>query len=52
LINLPEFADIDFVFDATSASAHVQNDALLRRAKPGIRLIDLTRRPSALTAYR
>ncbi len=49
LINLPEFADIDFVFDATSASAHVQNDALLRRAKPGIRLIDLT--PAAIGPY-
>jgi acetaldehyde dehydrogenase len=49
LINLPEFADIDFVFDATSAGAHVQNDALLRAAKPGIRLIDLT--PAAIGPY-
>jgi len=49
LINLPEFADIDFVFDATSASAHVQNEALLRQAKPGIRLIDLT--PAAIGPY-
>ena len=49
LINMPEFADIDFVFDATSASAHVRNDALLRRAKPGIRLIDLT--PAAIGPY-
>lgn len=49
LINLPEFADIDFVFDATSASAHVQNESLLRQAKPGIRLIDLT--PAAIGPY-
>jgi acetaldehyde dehydrogenase len=49
LINLPEFADIDFVFDATSAGAHVKNDAALRAAKPGIRLIDLT--PAAIGPY-
>ena len=49
LIDLPEFADIDFVFDATSASAHVRNDAQLRVAKPGIRLIDLT--PAAIGPY-
>ncbi|TDF82610.1 acetaldehyde dehydrogenase (acetylating) [Pseudomonas sp. H9] len=49
LINLPEFAAIDFVFDATSAGAHVSNDALLRAAKPGIRLIDLT--PAAIGPY-
>lgn len=49
LINLPGFEDIDFVFDATSASAHVQNDALLRSKKPGIRMIDLT--PAAIGPY-
>jgi acetaldehyde dehydrogenase len=49
LIEMPEFADIDFVFDATSASAHVKNDAILRAAKPGIRLIDLT--PAAIGPY-
>ncbi len=27
---MPEFADIDIVFDATSAGAHVKNDAALR----------------------
>lgn len=37
LIGLPEFADIDVVFDATSAGAHVKNDARLREVKPGIR---------------
>jgi acetaldehyde dehydrogenase len=49
LIAMPEFAGIDFVFDATSASAHVKNDAVLRAAKPGIRLIDLT--PAAIGPY-
>jgi len=49
LIRLPVFAGIDVVFDATSASAHVRNDALLRVAKPGIRLIDLT--PAAIGPY-
>ena len=46
LMNMPEFADIDIVFDATSAGAHVKNDAALREAKPDIRLIDLT--PAAI----
>ncbi len=49
LTRLPEFAEIDFVFDATSAAAHVQNDAYLRSVKPGIRLIDLT--PAAIGPY-
>ncbi|MFB4252651.1 acetaldehyde dehydrogenase (acetylating) [Pseudomonas idahonensis] len=49
LIRLPVFAHIDLVFDATSASAHVQNDALLRGHKPGIRMIDLT--PAAIGPY-
>lgn len=49
LILMQEFADIDFVFDATSAGAHVKNDAILRAAKPGIRLIDLT--PAAIGPY-
>jgi acetaldehyde dehydrogenase len=49
LTRLPVFADIDFVFDATSAAAHVKNDALLRRVKPGIRMIDLT--PAAIGPY-
>ncbi len=43
------FADIDIVFDATSASAHVRNDAMLRQARPSIRVIDLT--PAAIGPY-
>jgi len=49
LMRLPVFADIDVVFDATSAAAHVRNEALLRGAKPGIRMIDLT--PAAIGPY-
>jgi acetaldehyde dehydrogenase len=49
LITMPEFADIEVVFDATSAGAHVYNDKLLRDAKPGIRIVDLT--PAAIGPY-
>ncbi|RQR43655.1 acetaldehyde dehydrogenase (acetylating) [Burkholderia sp. Bp9140] len=49
LTRLPVFADIDIVFDATSASAHVKNDAFLRSIKPGIRMVDLT--PAAIGPY-
>lgn len=49
LIAMPQFAEIDFVFDATSATAHVHNDALLRAVKPGVRVIDLT--PAAIGPY-
>ncbi|MBV4458241.1 acetaldehyde dehydrogenase (acetylating) [Pseudomonas sp. COR58] len=49
LTRLDAFNDIDFVFDATSASAHVKNEAILRSVKPGIRLIDLT--PAAIGPY-
>ncbi len=49
LAQMPEFTDIDFVFDATSAGAHVRNDALLRQLKPGLRMIDLT--PAAIGPY-
>lgn len=51
-MQMAEFADIDFVFDATSAGAHIKNDAALREAKPGIRVIDLTPAAVAHTAYR
>lgn len=49
LTRLPMFADIDIVFDATSAGAHVKNDALLRKLKPSIRIVDLT--PAAIGPY-
>ena len=49
LAKLPVFDDIDIVFDATSAGAHVKNDAFLRSLKPGIRLVDLT--PAAIGPY-
>ncbi len=49
LARLPVFADIGIVFDATSASAHVKNDAFLRALRPDIRLVDLT--PAAIGPY-
>jgi acetaldehyde dehydrogenase len=49
LAKLPVFQDIDIVFDATSAGAHVKNDAFLRGLKPGIRMVDLT--PAAIGPY-
>jgi acetaldehyde dehydrogenase len=49
LTRLPVFADIDIVFDATSAAAHVRNDAHLRVLKPAIRMVDLT--PVAIGLY-
>ena len=47
LLAMPELADIDIVFDATSAKAHEHNDAVLRPL--GKRLIDLT--PAAIGPY-
>jgi acetaldehyde dehydrogenase len=49
LVKLPVFADIDIVFDATSAGAHIANDKRLRQAKPDIRMVDLT--PAAIGPY-
>ena len=49
LVAMPEFKDIEIIFDATSAGAHVKNDALLRQHKPDIRCIDLT--PAAIGPY-
>ncbi|MGB5953955.1 acetaldehyde dehydrogenase (acetylating) [Pseudomonas sp.] len=49
LTRLPVFKDIDFVFDATSAGAHVKNDAFLRQHKADLRIIDLT--PAAIGPY-
>jgi acetaldehyde dehydrogenase len=47
LVELPGFDDIDIVFDATSAKAHIANAAAL--APYGKRLIDLT--PAAIGPY-
>ncbi|EOG3622367.1 MULTISPECIES: acetaldehyde dehydrogenase (acetylating) [Pseudomonas] len=49
LTRLPVFQDIDFVFDATSASAHIKNDVFLRGLEPDLRIIDLT--PAAIGPY-
>ena len=49
LVKMPEFADIDFIFDATSAGAHRHNEVFLRGHKPGLRIIDLT--PAAIGPY-
>lgn len=49
LVKMPEFADIELVFDATSAKAHIANDKRLRQAKPNIRMVDLT--PAAIGPY-
>lgn len=49
LTRLPVFDEIDLVFDATSASAHVKHDAFLRSLKPGILMVDLT--PAAIGPY-
>ncbi|QKW17444.1 acetaldehyde dehydrogenase (acetylating) [Verrucosispora sp. NA02020] len=47
LVAMPEFADVDLVFDATSAGAHRHNDAVLRRH--GRTVVDLT--PAAIGPY-
>ena len=47
LLRMPEFADIEIVFDATSAGAHARHDAILRQH--GKRIIDLT--PAAIGPY-
>jgi acetaldehyde dehydrogenase len=47
LIDHPAFADIDIIFDSTSAKAHVSNEEALRPY--GKRLIDLT--PAAIGPY-
>ncbi|PRB57885.1 acetaldehyde dehydrogenase (acetylating) [Microbacterium sp. MYb45] len=47
LIAMPEFADVELVFDATSAGAHARNDALVRNA--GRVMVDLT--PAAIGPY-
>ncbi|MFG2662445.1 acetaldehyde dehydrogenase (acetylating), partial [Streptomyces sp. NPDC048425] len=47
LVKMDEFADVEFVFDATSAGAHRHHDEVLRPL--GRTLIDLT--PAALGPY-
>jgi acetaldehyde dehydrogenase len=47
LLAMPEFKDIEIVFDATSAPAHGHHEEVLR--KTGRRLIDLT--PAAIGPY-
>ena len=47
LVAMPGFADIRIVFDATSAKAHAQHDAVLRAH--GKQVIDLT--PAAIGPY-
>ncbi|WP_142850249.1 acetaldehyde dehydrogenase (acetylating) [Telmatospirillum sp. J64-1] len=47
LTRLPEYKDIQVVFDATSAKAHLTNDAILRR--DGKKVIDLT--PAAVGPF-
>jgi acetaldehyde dehydrogenase len=47
LVAMPEFADVELVFDATSAGAHRRNDAVL--AVHGRTVVDLT--PAAIGPY-
>lgn len=47
LVALPEFADVELVFDATSAGAHAKHNTILQAA--GKRVLDLT--PAALGPY-
>lgn len=49
LARLPVFSEIDFIFDATSAGAHLKNEVFLRGLKPNLRIIDLT--PAAIGPY-
>jgi len=47
LVAMDEFAEIDLVFDATSAGAHANHDAILR--EHGKQILDLT--PAAIGPY-
>jgi acetaldehyde dehydrogenase len=47
LIAMDQFADVEIVFDATSAGAHLKNDAALQLS--GVRVIDLT--PAAIGPF-
>ena len=47
LVAMPEFEDIEILFDATSAKAHIQNDKIARQH--GKTIIDMT--PAAIGPY-
>ncbi len=47
LLKMPEFAEVEIVFDATSAAAHKRNSELVLAA--GKRMVDLT--PAAIGPY-
>lgn len=47
LVELPEFSDVELVFDATSAGAHMRHDEVLQAH--GKRVLDLT--PAAVGPY-
>jgi acetaldehyde dehydrogenase len=47
LVKMPEFSDVEIVFDATSAGAHLAHDPILRAH--GKRVVDLT--PAAVGPY-
>ena len=49
LVADPVFAEVEIVFDATSAKAHLYNDRVLREHKPEIRMVDLT--PAAIGPF-
>jgi acetaldehyde dehydrogenase len=49
LVKMPEFAEINIVFDATSANAHRHNDVFLRGHNENLKIIDLT--PAAIGPY-
>lgn len=49
LVKMPEFAEIDIVFDATSAGAHMHHEKFLRGHKENIKIVDLT--PAAIGPY-
>lgn len=49
LVKMPAFNDIDIIFDATSAKAHMHNEVFLRGHKESLKIIDLT--PAAIGPY-
>ena len=49
LVADPVFEDVQIVFDATSAKAHLYDEKVLRQAKPDIRVVDLT--PAAIGPF-